>query len=139
MTGTITPQTQCRSENSPIPRKELKALMKRSNVPGFVRLGFWIALVFSSGSLVWLAFGTWWLIPAMVFHGIVLVHHFSLQHECVHFTAFKQRWINDLVAYFCGFVIMLPPRFFRYEHTDHHTHTQIKGQCARNGKTAAAA
>jgi len=46
----------------------------------------------------------------------------------MHFTAFKQRWINNLVAYVCGFVIMLPPLFFRYEHTDHHTHTQIKGK-----------
>lgn len=127
MTRVVTPQTQCRSPASPVPRKELKALMRRSNGPGLRRLVAWVGLVLTTGSLVWLTLGSWWLVPAMVVHGIVLVHHFSLEHECIHFTAFRQRWLNDVVAYFCGFVIMLPPTFFRYEHTDHHTYTQMKG------------
>ena len=127
-TAVLTPQTQSRAEGALVPRKELKALMRRSNWPGLIRLAIWFMLVGLSGFLVWLALETWWLIPAMIVHGVVLVHHFSLMHECSHFTAFKDRWINSLVAYFCGFVIMLPPLFFRYEHTDHHTHTNLPGK-----------
>jgi len=64
----------------------------------------------------------------MLLHGVVLVHHFSLQHECCHYTAFKTRWINDAVGNVCGLIIMLPNRFFRYEHCDHHTFTQVRGK-----------
>ena len=123
-----TPQTQCQGTAPLVPKRELKALMRRSNAPGLIRLVFWVALVLATGALVWLAMGSFWVLPAMVLHGIVLVHHFSLLHECTHFTAFKQRWLNNLVATLCGLVIVLPPRFFRYEHTDHHTYTHERGK-----------
>ena len=64
----------------------------------------------------------------MLLQGIVLVHHFSLQHECVHYTVFRTRWLNDLVGQICGYTILLPHRFFRYEHCDHHTYTQLHGE-----------
>lgn len=109
-------------------RKELKALMQRSDKPAIMRLLVWFCLVATTGYLIWLAYDSVWLLPAMFIHGIVLVHHFSLQHECCHYTAFKTRWLNDIVGNFCGLVIMLPNRFFRYEHCDHHTFTQLKGK-----------
>ena len=40
---------------------------------------------------------------------------------------FRTRWLNDVVGNICGFIIMLPNRHFRYEHCDHHTHTQVHG------------
>ncbi|GGA25155.1 hypothetical protein GCM10011498_27580 [Amylibacter cionae] len=45
----------------------------------------------------------------------------------MHYTVFRTRWLNDLVGQICGYIIMLPHRFFRYEHCDHHTYTQIHG------------
>jgi len=123
----LTPLTQALSEGA-LTRKELKTLMKRSNRPGLIRLLLWFVAMAGTGTLVWLAIATWWVIPAMFVHGILLVHHFSLQHECTHFTAFRTRWLNDVVGAYCGFVIMLPPKFFRYEHCDHHTYTQLHGQ-----------
>jgi fatty acid desaturase len=45
----------------------------------------------------------------------------------VHYTVFRTRWLNDVVGNLCGFVIMLPHQHFRYEHCDHHTHTQVTG------------
>ena len=121
-------QTQASAKTVLLPRKQLKTLMKRSDNPALIRLVIWFLLVGLTGSLVWLAMGTWWLIVAMMVHGIVLVHHFSLQHECTHNTAFKSIWLNNVVGYYCGFVIMLPLRFFRYEHTDHHTYTHLHGR-----------
>ena len=87
-----------------------------------------ISPIFRCGALVWLALDSPWLLPAMFVHGVVLVHHFSLQHECTHYTAFRTRRLNDVVGAACGFVIMLAPRFFRYEHCDHQTWTQLEGR-----------
>ena len=42
----------------------------------------------------------------MFVHGVVLVHHFSLQHECTHYIAFRTRRSNDVVGAACGFVII---------------------------------
>ena len=122
-----TPITQAMEEGV-ITRKELKSLMVRSNTPAFIRLFFWIFLLILTSSLIYFSYNTWLLIPAMFLQGIVIVHHFSLQHECCHYTAFKTRKLNDIFGHLCGFSIMLPNQHFRYEHCDHHTYTQLKGK-----------
>lgn len=122
----LTPITQA-LQDGVLSRRELKDLMRRSDRPALARLVIWVAVIFCTGWLIALAIDTIWFIPAMFLHGVVLVHHFSLQHECCHYTVFKTRWLNDLVGNICGLVIMLPNRHFRYEHCDHHTHTQITG------------
>lgn len=121
-----TPITQALNDGV-LTRRELKDLMRRSDGPAFVWLALWFATLGATGGLVWLTMDSWWLWPAMTLHGIVLVHHFSLQHECIHYTVFRTRWLNDLVGNLCGLVIILPNRFFRYEHCDHHTYTQLHG------------
>jgi fatty acid desaturase len=45
-------------------------------------------------------------------------------HETIHRTAFRQRWLNEAVAWLCGAVLMLPPEYFRCFHFAHHRHTQ---------------
>ena len=90
--------------------------------------GFWLLVLAATTALVALAWNSWLIWPAMFLHGIVLVHHFSLQHECVHYTVFRTRWLNDLAGQVCGLIIILPHRFFRYEHCDHHTYTQLHGE-----------
>ncbi len=126
-TRVLTPVTQALQEGA-LTRRELKQLMRRSDGPALSRLIVFLCLLYVTASLVWMAMENFWLVPAMFVHGIVLVHLFSLQHECCHYTAFRTRWLNDVVGNFCGLVIMLPNRFFRYEHCDHHTFTQIKGR-----------
>jgi fatty acid desaturase len=126
-TVVLSPITQAMQEGA-ITRRELKQLMRRSDKPGLIRLAVWFCLMVVTSSLIWLSFGSWLMLPAMLLQGLVLVHHFSLQHECCHYTAFKTRWLNDLLGNYCGLVIMLPNRFFRYEHCDHHTYTQLEGR-----------
>ncbi|WP_430879032.1 fatty acid desaturase [Granulosicoccus sp. 3-233] len=112
-----------------ISRRELKALMKRSNRPGLIHLALWILLLGFTATLVWLSRETLWLLlPAMFMHGIVMVHHFALQHECSHYTAFRSRRLCNVLATVCGFLLFIPPRFFRYEHCDHHTYTNLEGR-----------
>lgn len=123
----VTPLTQALTEGK-LTRDELKTFMQRSDAKGFGRLALWVLTVTCSTALVLLAWDSWLIWPAMFLHGIVIVHHFSLQHECVHYTVFRTRWINDLAGQVCGLIIILPHRFFRYEHCDHHTYTQITGE-----------
>lgn len=122
-----TPITQAMEEGV-ITRKELKALMIRSNKPAFLRLLIWICLLIFTSSLIYFSYDSWLVIPSMFLQGVVFVHHFSLQHECCHYTAFKTRKLNDIFGHLCGFSIMLPNQHFRYEHCDHHTYTQLKGK-----------
>ncbi|MEP4431285.1 MAG: fatty acid desaturase [Hyphomicrobiales bacterium] len=60
---------------------------------------------------------------ALVPQGILLVFLFTTLHETIHQTAFRSRQLNDAVAFFCGFLIFLPPTYFRYFHFAHHRHT----------------
>ncbi|WP_158971424.1 fatty acid desaturase family protein [Chachezhania sediminis] len=123
----LTPITQALNDGA-LTRKELKALMQRNDRDAFLRLLVWGAALGVTGTLIWLTMGTWAVWPAMFVHGILMVHHFALQHECVHYTPFKTRWLNDVAGNICGFLIGLPHQYFRYEHCDHHTHTQLKGE-----------
>lgn len=128
MSGAIvTPLTQALEEGK-LTREELKTFMRRSDAAGARHLALWLLLLAVTTSLVLLAWNSWLIWPAMFLQGIVIVHHFSLQHECVHYTVFRTRKLNDIVGQICGLVIILPHRFFRYEHCDHHTHTQIEGE-----------
>jgi fatty acid desaturase len=45
-------------------------------------------------------------------------------HETVHRTAFRTPWINKAVGDVCGFLLLLPPRWFAAFHFAHHRFTQ---------------
>ena len=96
----LTPLTQVLNEGI-LTRTELKAFMRRSNGPALRKLAVWIALLSSTTALIYVTGDTLWIWPMMFVHGIVIVHHFSLQHECVHYTAFKTIWINNNIRNIC--------------------------------------
>ena len=123
----VTPLTQALAEGK-LTRDELKEIMRRSDWISIKRLIAWLALLAVTTTLITLAWDSWLIWPAMFLQGVILVHFFSLQHECVHYTVFRTRWLNDVVGQICGLIIILPHRFFRYEHCDHHTYTQITGE-----------
>jgi fatty acid desaturase len=121
-----TPLTQALSEGT-LTRADLKSFMTRSDWPAIRHLGVWLIVLAATTLTIHASLGTPWLWPAMFVHGVVLVHHFSLQHECVHYSVFRTRWLNDVVGNICGAIIALPHKHFRYEHCDHHTYTQLQG------------
>ncbi len=61
---------------------------------------------------------------ASLAHGVVLSFLFTPLHETIHGTAFRARWLNAVVAEAFGFLLLLPPRYFRFFHFAHHRHTQ---------------
>jgi fatty acid desaturase len=107
-----------------IDKAALKALSRRSDARGLVQLGGHLLMLGATGTAIFWAGATWWLAPALVVHGVVLIFLFSPLHECIHRTAFRSRALNDGLAWVCGAVILLPPDYFRAFHFAHHRHTQ---------------
>lgn len=103
---------------------ELAALKETSDEPALIHLAGHVALLCATSACVVLAPNLALRIIAMLAQGIALVFLFSLEHETIHGTAFRQPWINSVVAEICGFLLLLPPRYFRYFHLAHHRHTQ---------------
>jgi fatty acid desaturase len=102
----------------------LRSLSERSDRFGLLHLAGHLALLVATGSGVWLARGTPWLLLAVPAHGAALIFLFAPLHETIHRTAFRSRWLNDAVAWFAGLVLMLPPSWFRQFHFAHHRWTQ---------------
>ena len=107
-----------------IPDDALSALVERSDRKGIAHLALHLLVIATAGAIYAGAFGTAWTLPAAWLYGTCLVFLFAPLHETVHFTAFRSRWINHAVAAVCGWILVLPPRYFRAFHLEHHRHTQ---------------
>ncbi len=105
-------------------RETVLALSRPSDAKGVAQLAVHVAMIVATGTLVTLASGTWWLLPAMALHGVPLAYLFCPMHEGVHRTAFASRRLNDGVAAIAGLVIGLPAGFYRIFHFAHHRFTQ---------------
>jgi fatty acid desaturase len=106
-----------------VDRAVLKALMKRADGPGLYFLAVWGALLVAAGVGIHWAWGTWWLVPAVVVYGVVLGFAYAPSHECAHGTAFRSRWLNEAVFWGSSFVWGESPTHRRFAHSHHHTHT----------------
>ena len=116
--------TNAASSGVSVERRTLKTLCKRSDRPGLVWLGQWLAVLGAAGYLLQLSLGTWWVVPAMMAYGIVLtVPTYSLSHEASHGTPFRTRWLNETLLWLSSLVYFEEPYHRRYAHTSHHTYT----------------
>jgi len=104
--------------------EELTALKRLADLPGLFHLAGHVALLVITGCLVLLTPNWPMWIAAMLLHGIILIFLFTLEHEAIHGTAFRTAWINSVVSEFAGFLLLLPPRSFRFFHFAHHRFTQ---------------
>ena len=102
----------------------LSALVERSDRKGLVHLALHLLAIAGTGVVCASVFETAWTLPAAWLYGTALVFLFAPLHETVHFTAFRSRWINRAVAAVCGWILVLPPRYFRAFHLEHHRYTQ---------------
>ncbi|MBT8459075.1 MAG: fatty acid desaturase family protein [Boseongicola sp.] len=115
--------------HSDVPRKTLKALMKRRDGPAIRDTFIWIALHFVLGAGGIYFWGTWFSVPFWFAYGVVYGSACdSRWHECGHGTAFRTRWMNDVVYHIASFQIMRNPVNWRWSHARHHTDTIIVGR-----------
>lgn len=112
-----------------VSRKAMKELMQRSDGPALRDTAIWLGCmtVFAAGG-VWF-WGTWWSVPFFFCYGVLYGSAGdSRWHEAGHGTAFKTRWMNDVVYQIGSFMIMRNPVTWRWSHARHHTDTVIVGR-----------
>jgi fatty acid desaturase len=114
---------------TPVDRKVMKELMKRSDGPALRDTAIWIGLLVLTGGLGAYFWGTWWAVPFFVVYGVLYTSAAdSRWHEMGHGTAFKTLWMNDAVYDFASFLMMRNPVVWRWSHARHHTDTIIVGR-----------
>ncbi len=102
----------------------VEQLSQRSDYKGLVQLAGHLFLLILTTTALAQARGTGWLLSALVAQAIVLTFLFAPLHETIHFTAFRTRRLNNIVATCIGFIQFLPSGYFRGFHYAHHRHTQ---------------
>ena len=111
-----------------IPRRELKALMQRSDLAGLMNFGPWLVLLLASGGVAYVAWGSWWAIPAFLVYGTLYTSSDAHWHECAHGTAFRSRWLNEGFYHLLSFMCLREAYLWRWSHARHHTHTMMVGR-----------
>lgn len=100
---------------------QLKELVARADLPGLRQLLLHWGAILILGGLILLKVPFWPLLIPL--QGILIVFLFTALHETIHKTAFKSPALNKLVATVSGFLLLLPPDWFRSFHFAHHRFT----------------
>lgn len=115
--------------HSDVPRKDMKALMQRSDQPAIrdtlILLGAMAAFA-GLGLYLW---PSWWSAPFWLAYGVLYGSAMdSRWHECGHGTAFKTPWMNNTLYHVASFCMVRNPVTWRWSHARHHTDTVIVGR-----------
>lgn len=114
---------------SPIDRRRMKELMRRSDGPALRDTAIWLGLLAVSGTAGGLLWGAWWAVPFFLVYGVLYGSAGdSRWHEAGHGTVFRTRWMADVVYQIASFMMMRDPTVWRWSHTRHHTDTLIVGR-----------
>ena len=111
-----------------VPRKQMKALMQRSNREAAIHFGIWGVLLIGSGVGAVLTWGTWWTVPFLLFYGVMYSMSDHQAHELSHGTPFRIRWLNNVLYWINGFMTLHETYYWRWSHTRHHTDTLHVGR-----------
>ncbi|MDH3759635.1 MAG: fatty acid desaturase [Gammaproteobacteria bacterium] len=113
-----------RNEPFKLPPEVISQLTRRSDAKGLLQLGAHLSMLLLAGAGIMLSRDSLLLLATLPIYGALLIFLFAPLHECIHFTAFKTRWVNNLVAAPIGFLLLIPYQNFRVFHYAHHRHTQ---------------
>src|SRR3954464_6405917 len=114
-----------------VSRKAMKELMQRTDGPAIRDTIIWIVAILASAAGAAYFWGTWWGVPFFFVYGVLYGSSSdSRWHECGHGTAFRTRWMNDVVYQIASFQVMRNPVTWRWSHARHHTDTIIVGRDA---------
>ena len=114
-----------------VDRELMKQFMARSNGLAALHVASWFAALAVFGYLAHLSWGSWWAIPAFAVYGVLYGSMSdSRWHETGHRTAFRTKWLNDVVYYIASFMVFREPETWRWSHARHHSDTIIVGRDA---------
>lgn len=115
----------------PVPRPVMKQLMQRNDARAILDTLIWYAVIVASGVLAWYAWHRHspWAIPAFLLYGTLYCSPAdSRWHETGHGTAFKTRWMNDVLYQLASFQTFRRATVWRWSHARHHTDTLVVGR-----------
>jgi fatty acid desaturase len=112
-----------------VPRAVMKELMQRDDARAIRDTALWYTLIVGAGALMVAAWGTAWAIPAFFLYATLYCGPAdSRWHESGHGTAFKTRWINDVLYQVASFQAFRRATVWRWSHARHHTDTLVTGR-----------
>jgi len=103
--------------------KLLKELSKRRDGPGWINTISYFVVLFVTGYLSYLSWGSWWALPAFFAYGTVSAFAAARWHEYGHRSVFRTRWLNDFFYEISSFICYFEPVSWRWSHTHHHSRT----------------
>jgi fatty acid desaturase len=106
-----------------VERRTLRTLQKRSNVPGLLHFGVYVALLVVFGGLTVWAPSLWPKGLFFVAYSVVFGFSEPILHETHHRTPFRSVWLNETVHYIAGLLAFKEPIRDRWLHAGHHTYT----------------
>ncbi|WP_342619975.1 fatty acid desaturase family protein [Rhodoferax sp. GW822-FHT02A01] len=117
----------------PVPRPVMKGLMQRDDAHALRDTALWYALIIGSGALFAYGWTAGWGAVALFAAYFVYATLYcgpadSRWHESSHGTAFKTRWINDVLYQCASFQVLRRPTRWRWSHARHHTDTLVTGR-----------
>lgn len=111
-------------------REEIRQLTARSNLMGFIAVGFtWGIITLTFAVLAWASRQPLMVAAPVFFVGFIAMagRHLGLailMHEAAHKTLFKSPWLNDVLTdWLCARPIWNDLKKYRAHHFVHHTHT----------------
>ena len=109
--------------------ERLRDLSQRSDRRAAADTLLWLGLLAGTGLWAWFARGSWWAVPAFALYGVLYSGMADARwHEMGHGTAFRTRWLNDVVYHLACFMIVRGPTLWRWSHARHHSDTIIVGR-----------
>ncbi|WP_075217354.1 fatty acid desaturase [Mongoliimonas terrestris] len=107
-----------------IMRDTLRDLSSKSDLRGAVQVVSHLGAILSTGVLLTLTWGSWWVVPVFIVHGVLLNFLYAGQHEFSHATVFSSKLLNEWFGRLFGFVLLYPRDFDQIQHFAHHRFTQ---------------
>jgi len=111
---------------SPVPREQLSALNKRSDLKGFAQTLGYLGTLAATGVAAYWSAGRlpWMMVVALFFmHGTVWAFLINGFHELVHDSVFKTKWLNRFFLGIFSFLGWYNHIWFWASHTEHHKYT----------------
>ena len=108
---------------------KFRELSRRTDDHALRDTALWLGTMALFGGLGAWSWGSWLALPCFLCYGVLYGSaSASRWHECSHGTAFKTRWLNNVVYQIASFMIMREPTLLRWSHARHHSDTLIVGR-----------
>ncbi len=104
-------------------RQVLRAYSTPSTRDSLIQLGVTIGLFVLSLSIMYVVMmdvGYWAALVMAVPAGLLLVRTFIIQHDCGHYSFFRQKWACDALGRVLGIITLTPYLWWKRDHDWHH-------------------